>query len=385
MYLENKMKKKIFVTTGSRSEYGILRPLLHEIVASKKLELFLIVAGMHLSEKYGMTINEIKKDGFKIFATVDMIPKGDSPFFTSLALGNGIIKFSQIFHKLLPDINVILGDRTETLASSLAAYHMNIINAHIHGGDRSKAGIDEYTRHAITKISNIHFTATKKSSDRIIKMGEDSKYVFLTGSPSIDEICNQKITSKNSLEQKYNIKFQGNEILLLYHPVTTDIKNSEEIVNILEAVVKHRKITVCIAPNSDAGNKKIFHLLETYSKKFPFIRLYKNLPRSDYLGMLKNVGVLVGNSSSGMIEASSFNTSVINVGIRQKDRERGNNVMDVEKTSINSIYHAIDKSMKIKNPSKVSIYGDGKASKKIVKHLENIILSKELIQKQITY
>lgn len=378
------MKRKIFVTTGSRSEYGILRPVLHEIIASKKLKLYLIVAGMHLSEKHGMTINEIKKDGFKIFATVDMIPKGDSPFFMSKALGEGIIKFSEIYHKLLPDINVILGDRTEALASSLAAYHMNIPNAHIHGGDKSKAGLDEYTRHAITKISNIHFAATKKSRERIIKMGEDSRYVFLTGSPSIDEIYNQKITSKSILEKKYSIKFNGDEILLLYHPVTTNIKNSKEIVNILQAVVKHRKTTICIAPNSDAGNKKIFQLLELYSKMFPFIKLYKNLPRCDYLGMLKNVGVLIGNSSSGMIEASYFNTSVINIGIRQKDRERGKNVIDLEKTSINSIYHLIDKYMKIKKIS-VPIYGDGKASKRIVKHLENITLSKQLIQKQISY
>ncbi len=383
--MDNNVKRKIFVTTGSRSEYGILRPVLHEIVASKKLKLYLIVTGMHLSKKHGMTINEIKKDGFKIFATVDMIPKGNSPFFMSKALGEGTIKFSEIYRKLLPDINVILGDRTEALASSLAAYHMNIPNAHIHGGDKSKAGIDEYTRHAITKISNIHFAATKKSRDRSIQMGENSKYVFFTGSPSIDEIYNQSITSKSILEKKYDIKFKGDEILLLYHPVTTDIKNSEDIVNILQAVVKHKKTTIAIAPNSDAGNKKIFQLLGTYSKKFPFIRLYKNLPRCDYLGMLQNVGVLVGNSSSGMIESSYLTIPVINVGIRQKDRERGKNVIDIEKTSINSIYNAIDESIKIKKVNEISVYGDGKASKKIVQYLENIILTKQLIQKQITY
>ena len=258
------MKRKISVTTGSRSEYGILRPLLKAISINEKLELFLIVGGMHLSKKHGMTINEIKQDGFKIFATVDMLPKGDSTYDMAEALGKGINSFAKIFHKLRPDINLILGDRDEALASALAAYHMNIPNAHIHGGDKSKAGIDEYTRHAITKISNIHFAATKKSRERIIKMGEDPRYVLLTGSPSIDEIHNQKITSKSILEKKYNIRLNRNEILLLYHPVTTDIKNNQEIVNILEAIVKHRKITIGIAPNSDAGNKKIFQLLESY-------------------------------------------------------------------------------------------------------------------------
>ena len=145
------MKRKISVTTGSRSDYGILRPVLKSISASKKLDLFLIAAGMHLSEKHGLTINEIKKDGFKIYAEVEMMPEGDSNYFMAKALGKGVIAFSNIFRKLRPDINVILGDRDEMLASALAAYHMNIPNAHIHGGDKS-GGIDEYNRHAITKI-----------------------------------------------------------------------------------------------------------------------------------------------------------------------------------------------------------------------------------------
>lgn len=378
------MKRKISVITGSRSEYGILRPVLQEIKASKKLELYLIVTGMHLSKKHGMTIKEIKKDGFRIHGTFNMVPKGDTPFFMSKALGEGIIKLSEIFQKLQPDINLVLGDRTEALASALAACHMNIPNAHIHGGDRSKAGIDEYARHAITKISNIHFAATKKSEERILKLGEDSKYVFLTGSPSIDEIANYKITGKSDLEKKYGIKFRGDEILLLYHPITTDIKNTKkEILNILKAIVKHQKTVIAIAPNSDAGNKIIFHNLNSFAKKFSF-KLYKNLPRSDYLGMLKNIGVLVGNSSSGIIEASYLNIPVVNVGIRQKDRERGKNVVDVENTVDRLIYNAIDNAMRLK-VKKSCIYGDGKSSKKIVKHLENIKLSKQLIQKQISY
>ena len=156
------MKRKITVTTGSRSEYGILRPVLHAINASKKLELCLIVTGMHLSKKHGSTINEIKKDGFNIASMVEMLPRGDSGYFMADALGKGIINFARLFHTLKPDINLIFGDRDEMLASALAAYHINIPNAHIHGGDRSQGGIDEYNRHAITKISNIHFAVQKK-------------------------------------------------------------------------------------------------------------------------------------------------------------------------------------------------------------------------------
>jgi UDP-N-acetylglucosamine 2-epimerase (non-hydrolysing)/GDP/UDP-N,N'-diacetylbacillosamine 2-epimerase (hydrolysing) len=383
------MKRKITVTTGSRSEYGILRPVLQQISKSKKLELFLIVAGMHLSKKHGMTINEIRNDGFNISASVNMMPSRDSNYSMSIALGKGIIKFSKIFQKIRPDINLILGDRDEMLASALAAYHMNILNAHIHGGDKSKAGIDEYNRHAITKISNIHYAATQKSKERIIKMGENPKNVFLTGSPSIDEISLNKITDRNTLEKKYGINFLGHEILLLQHPVTSESDLSKiQIINTLKAIIKLNKPTIAIAPNSDVGNSQIFKQLKLFSQKYPFITLFSTIPRNDYLGMLKYCGVLVGNSSSGMIEASYFNTPVVNIGIRQKDRERGKNVLDVQDYNINKIFIYITKALKMKkhiNFKNCKIYGNGNASYKIVRNLEKIILNKQLIQKQIYY
>jgi len=343
---------------------------------------------MHLSTKYGKTINEIKRDGFRIYTTVDMLPKGDSTFFMSKALGEGIIGFSKIFRKLKPDINLLLGDRDEMLASALSAHHMNIPNAHIHGGDKSQGGLDEYNRHAITKISNIHFAATKKSKNRIIKMGENPKYVFLTGSPSIDEIVNNKISTKRELEKKYKLKFSGDEILLLQHPVTTQTESSEkQILNTLKAILKLKKITICIAPNSDAGQKKIFEHLETFSKKYENIKMYKTIPRKDFLGLLNNCGVLVGNSSSGMIEASYFTIPVVNIGTRQKGREKGSNVIDVGGTT-NSIYKAILKSLKISKNKKFKkkyLYGKGNSAAKIVKHLEEIKIDKKLIEKQIFY
>lgn len=383
------MTRKISVTTGSRSEYGIIRPVLKAIQASKNLELRLIVTGMHLSKKHGMTINEIKKDGFKIYSTINMIQKGDTNYDMALLLGKGIIEFSKIFHTLKPDINLILGDRDEMLASALAAYHLNIPNAHIHGGDRSQAGIDEYNRHAITKISNIHFAATKKSKERIIKMGENPKFVFLTGSPSIDEVVKNRISSKQVLEKKYGINFIGNEILLVQHPITTESESSQlQIRNTLKAIARLEKTTIAIAPNSDAGNKKIFDNLNLFSKKYSFIRWYRTLPRSDFLGMLKNCGVLVGNSSSGIIEGSYFNTPVVDIGVRQKGREGGKNIIKVENFSVDAIYLAIIKAMKMKYNKKYVnefIYGKGNASDKIVRHLEEIKLTKELIEKQIFY
>ena len=381
-------KRKICVTTGTRAEYGLLKPILNEISKSKKLDLYLIVTGMHLSKKHGYTISEIINDGFSVYSKIEMIPKGNSSYFMANSLGKGVIEFSQIFKKLKPDINLILGDRDEAFASALAASHMNIPNAHIHGGDKTMAGIDEYIRHAITKISNLHFAATKKSQQRIIKLGENPKYVYFTGSPGIDEIKNNNITSKIQLEKKYNMKITGDEIILLQHPVTTQIESSKkQIDNTLNAIKKLKKPTICISPNSDAGNFEIFQALQKASSDFSFIRLFQNMPRNDFLGLLSNCSVLVGNSSSGIIEASYFKIPVVNIGIRQKNREKGNNVIDVKDNSV-LIYNAIKKlfNPKSKHIGKLSsIYGSGNTSKKIIKILETIPLNDKLIQKQIMY
>lgn len=382
------MKRKITVTTGSRADYGILRQVLKEISISKELDLYLIVTGMHLSKKHGFTINEIRHDRFKIHTSFRMIPQRDSTYFMANTLGRGIISFAKIFKKLKPDINLVLGDRDEMLASAMAAYHMNIPNAHIHGGDKTQGGIDEYNRHAITKISNIHFVATKKSKERVVKLGENPKHVFLTGSPSIDEVLANKITSKNELQGKFGLNFSGDEILLIYHPVTTQSEQSGKQINsVLNAIIMAKKPTIAIAPNSDAGNKMIFKSLKSYSKKYDFIKIYPSVPRNDFLGLLKYCGVLVGNSSSGIIEASCFDIPVVNIGIRQKDREKGQNVIDVLDVSTGQIHKAILQAFMKKHRlvKKELIYGDGTASKKIVKHLERITLDKKLIQKQIYY
>jgi len=381
--------RKILVTTGTRSEYGILRPVLKKIAANRKLDLYLIVTGMHNSRKFGLTINEIKNDGFKIYRKIDMLPKTDSNYSMAIALSEGIKSFADIFKILNPDINLILGDRDEMLASALAAYHMNIPNAHIHGGDRTQGGIDEYTRHAITKISNIHFAATKKSYDRIIKMGENKNNVFLVGSPSIDEIKNNYISNHSELEKKYKIKFCGDEIILLYHPVTTEIENTKkQVSDMLNVIIKLNKNIIAIAPNSDAGNNVIFSQYEKFSKKHDFFKMFKSVPRKDFLGFLKYSGVLVGNSSSGIIEASYFDIPVVNIGIRQNGREKGKNVIDIIDPNIIPLQKSIIKALKMKKSmftNDENLYGDGNSSKKIVDLLEKIKLDKQLTQKQLSY
>ena len=377
-------KRKIIVTTGTRAEYGILRPILREIIKRKKLELILVVTGTHLSKKYGMTINEIKKDKFKIYETFKFLPNDDTGFSVAKSLGEYVIQFAKIFKKVKPDINLILGDRDEMLASAIAAYHMNIPNAHIHGGDVSR-NIDEYTRHAITKISNIHFPSTEKSKRRIVKMGENPKFVFLTGSPSIDELRSNKILNKKQFENKYGFQVTKNLIVLIQHPVTTQIANTKKhIQNTLKAIEYFGYTTIIIAPNSDAGSNTIFQNIRHFAKSHNFVKIFPSLPRSDYLYLIKNCGVLVGNSSSGLIEASYFGTPAVNIGIRQQGREKSKNVFDAKSESVISIKRAILRALK-KNTKPSYLYGIGNASQKIVRRLEKIKLNYELIEKQLTY
>ena len=381
------MEKKILVSTGARSEYGILRLLLKEIQKSKKLKLILIVTGSHLSKKHGYTINEIKKDGFKIDSIIRLSHFRDKNVDVSTTIGDYVINFSKIFQKFKPDINFIIGDRDEMLASAIAASHMNIINAHLAGGDKS-GGIDEYNRHAITKLSNIHFANTANSKKRIIRMGEDPKYVFLTGSPVIDDIFSKKITEKSTLEKKLGTKITGNEIILIQHPVTTQPKQTEmQITNTLNAIASLKIPTFAIGPNLDSGYKKIFKKLQTFSKKYKFLDVHGSFSRPDFLGLLKNCGILVGNSSSGIIEASCFSIPVINIGIRQKGREGDKKVIEVNNFQHGLIRKAILKAQKMKNDHKLrikSIYGDGKSSKRITKLLEKKYPEK-ILQKYISY
>ncbi len=381
------MEKKIVITTGTRADYGLLRPIIKKIMKNKKLKLYLIVTGTHLSKKHGYTIKEIIKDKIPIYSKFIIKTSNDTNFFMTKELGKSIIQFATIFDKIKPDINLIFGDRDEMLSSAMSAYHMNIPNVHLHGGDTS-GGIDEYTRHAITKISNIHFPATKKSRERLIKLGEDPKYVILSGSTAIDEILENKITEKTELIKKYNLPFIGNEIILVQHSETTVLESHKQIQATLNAILKLKLPTIAIAPNSDPGHKVIFSALENFSKKHSFFHLYQSVPRQDYLAFLKYCGVLIGNSSSGIIEAEYFPTPVINIGIRQKNREKGKNVFDVPSWNDDLIFRTINKVIKMKKSGKImssKIYGSGDSSKKIVKYLENIRLDSKLNQKQITY
>jgi GDP/UDP-N,N'-diacetylbacillosamine 2-epimerase (hydrolysing) len=381
--------KKIAVVTGTRAEYGILRPVLRAIEAEPGMELALVVTGMHLSHEFGYTVRDIENDGFEVAARVDMLLSSDTTEAMAKSVGLGVIGIAQSLGQIKPDFILILGDRIEPLAAAIAGAYMNIPVAHIHGGDSPRGGLDEYARHAITKFCHIHFPATRLSAERIIKMGEDEWRVHAVGSPTLDTILNEPLVPFDELAKKLGLGAERPLVLLVQHSVTTQVDQApEQMRQTLEAVMETGYQTVVIYPNSDAGGRRMIEVIKEFEKE-PSIRSFKSLPRQDYLSLMKSADVMVGNSSSGIIEAPSFCLPVVNIGMRQEGRERGKNVIDVGHNK-REIRDAIERALSDKEfiaevKKGKSPYGDGKASQRIVEVLRTTEITQELLQKKITY
>lgn len=380
-----RMKRKILYISGTRADYGLMRPVLKKLEKSQKIDLEIVTTGMHVMEEFGMTINEIKKDGFKIHEIKIGFPDDDK-FSTVNFIGNFIILLGNAVKTIKPDIILLLGDRAEMLAGAIVGMYLNIPVAHIHGGEISST-VDEYARHAITKLSNIHLPATEKSAERIKKMGESPENIFVVGAPGLDNIFEEDLVEPEELSKKYDINLSKPLIMVVQHPVSLEFEDStDQIIETLEAIVTTGYQTIIIFPNADAGGRKIIKTIKSY-EKYPFIKTFKSIPNKDYLSLMNIASVLVGNSSSGIIEAPSMGLPVINIGSRQDGRERGQNIIDVGYNR-SEIKIAIDKAIndnefmklvkKCQNP-----YGDGNASTKIVEILSGIPLNQTLLNKQL--
>ncbi|MBF8264152.1 MAG: UDP-N-acetylglucosamine 2-epimerase [Dehalococcoidia bacterium] len=383
------MLRNIAVVTGTRSEYGILNPVMKAIKGHSGLELSLVVTGMHLSHEFGYTAREIEKDGFTIDARVDMLLSSDTSAAMAKSIGLGILGMAQTWEQLKPDVILVLGDRVEPLAAAVAGAYMNIPVAHIHGGDNPRAGLDEYARHAITKLSHIHFPATQSSAERIIRMGEDPWRVHMVGSPTLDSILGAPLLSSDALSMELSFNISEPLILAVQHPVTTQPEQVvTQIKETLEAIKELGHQTVLIYPNSDAGGRAMIGVIKEY-EHFPFIKTFQSLPHQTYLSLMLAASVMVGNSSSGIIEAPSFGLPAVNIGIRQEGRERGKNVIDVgynKREIVGAIQKALTDQVflpevkKCRNP-----YGDGKAGPRIAEILSQIEITPKLLEKKIAY
>lgn len=379
--------KKILYVTGTRADYGLMRSVLKNIDEHPNLELEIVATGMHIMKEFGNTVDEIKKDGFKthiIEATYDEDTKESMVNF----IGKTIQLFTKIFLKINPDIILVLGDRGEMLAGTIVGAYLTIPVAHVHGGEVTST-IDESTRHAITKFSHIHFPATKKGAERIIRMGEDPSRVFIVGAPGLDAILKDDFAIPKELSKKYKFDILKPIILVVQHPVTNEYElAAKQMHETLEAISELKHKTILIYPNADAGGRKMIKVIEKY-KKYPFILPFKNIPHRDFLGLMNIASVLVGNSSSGIVEAPSFGLPVVNIGTRQEGRERAENIIDTDykkEQIICAINKAINDEEFIKNVKKCrNPYASENTGKKIAEILSNIYIDNNLLQKKIMY
>jgi GDP/UDP-N,N'-diacetylbacillosamine 2-epimerase (hydrolysing) len=376
--------RKIAVITGTRADYGIYRSVLAHLSAYKTVDLSLIVVGMHLSPEFGCTIDEIEKDGYSVASKIDVLHLDDSRASMAESLGEVISKVSIGLTKLAPDILVVLGDRGEMLAGAVAATYLGIPVAHIHGGEVS-GNVDDVVRHAITKLSHIHFPATEESAQRIIRMGEESWRVHVVGAPGLDSIVGNNMPNRVEIAKKYGLDLTKPLILVLQHSVVSEVKEAiNQISETLEAVKELGCQTIIIYPNADAGGRRMIQVIKRY-ENYPFIKAYVSLPHEDYLALMKAATVMVGNSSSGIIEAPSFGLPVINIGSRQKGRQRAKNVIDVDYNK-EQIIREVQKI--ITQPKKLAtegLYGDGKAGERIAKILIEVKIYEKLLEKRMAY
>lgn len=372
------MVKKVLYVTGTRADYGLMHKTLELLNNDDDIELDIVATGMHLMDEFGYSIDEIKKDNFNLHIVNQTFLKDDEKSMVNF-IGNLITDLTNIFTEIKPDIVLLLGDRGEMLAGAIVASYLQIPIAHIHGGDVSST-VDDATRHSITKFANIHFAATEKSASRIKQMGENPNNIFVVGAPGLDSIISIKDNiDEDYLKKKYGI--QKDFVLVLQHPVSLEIDNSEfQISQTLDAVISTDYQVIVVYPNADAGGRAMIDKIKEYD-----VQTYKNIPHDDFIGLLGLARILIGNSSSGIIESSSFKLPVINIGTRQQGREKADNVVDVD-YDYSEILKAIDyiksEDYLIKLNKCINPYGDGKACEKICKILKEIEINDNLLNKQ---
>lgn len=382
--------RKICVVTGTRAEYGLLQSPIEHIDATNGLQLQVVATGMHLSPQYGNTYEEIEADGFEIDRKVDMLLDADSGFSMAKSTGIGIMGLAETFRDLDPDIVVILGDRDEPLAAGIAAAHMNIPVAHIHGGDvMVGAIIDDSIRYALTKFSHIHFPASEASAERIARLGEEKWRINVSGAPGVDAITAKEYEPPDKVREALGIDPNRKIILCVQHPVTTQPDQAGEQMQItLDAIEPLDAQTVLIYPNSDAGGKEMIETIENHPSREEML-VFKNLSRSRYLGLMDTADVMVGNSSSGIIEAPSLDLPVVDIGLRERRRQRASSTKSVDHNR-EEIRQAVetglyDEKRQQEAKSCENPYDYGGAGDRIAEFLSEVTIDDRLMRKNITY
>ena len=373
------MKRKICVVTGTRAEYGLLYWLMKEIEEDKDLELQLIVTGMHLSPEFGLTYKEIEKD-FKIDKKIEMLLSSDTSVGISKSMGLAQISFAEVYDELCPDILVVLGDRYEIFSAVSAAMIARIPIVHLHGGETTEGAFDESIRHSITKMSHLHFTATDEYKNRVIQLGEQPDKVFNVGGLGIDNIKKLKLLSRKEFEESIDFKLNKKNILVTFHPVTLeDSTASAQFKNILDALDELKDTNIIFTKaNSDTDGRIINSMIDEYVQNNRDKSVgFTSLGQLRYLSALQYIDAMVGNSSSGLIEAPTFKVATINIGDRQKGRIMADSVINCS-SDIVSMRNALAKLYSSEFNKVLSNvcnpYGNGGASKKIKDAIKKVSL-----------
>lgn len=371
------MMKKICVVTGTRAEYGLLYWVMKEITNDKDLQLQIAVTGMHLSPEFGLTYKQIENDGFIINEKIEMLISGDTPSAVAKSIGIGTIGFSDAFSRLHPDMILILGDRFEALAAAQTALILNIPIAHIHGGEVTYGAYDDAMRHAITKMSYLHFVSTDEYRKRVIRLGEHPNRVFNVGATGIENIMKLNLLTKAQLELELDMDLTNPVFLITQHPATLSDNPMEGISELLEALEYYQNATMIFTKaNADNDGRKINQIIDEFVAKKPMTRkLFDSLGQLRYLSLMKHADVVIGNSSSGLFEAPYLRTPTVNIGDRQKGRVRPESVIDTE-ANVNGILQAIKKAMEysFKDDNNIELFGNGNTSNKIVKLIKEHII-----------
>ncbi len=339
--------KRICIITGTRAEYGLLKPVIERINKDKELELYLIATGAHLSPEFGLTYKEIEDDGYIINKKIEMLLSADTPNSIVKSMGVEMIGLADALEDACPDMVVILGDRYEMLAAASATMIHRIPIAHIHGGEATEGAIDDAIRHAITKMSYLHFASTEVYRNRIIQLGEEPERAFNVGALGVENIKTVKLLDKETLEKSIDFKFGENTIMVTYHPVTLEKESSaEQFGNLLHVLAKKIGWNIIFTKaNSDTDGRIINQMIDRFVAEHKDRCIaYTSLGRVRYLSVLKYCSVVIGNSSSGIIEVPSFHIPTVNIGDRQKGRVASGSVIHCG-TSVESIDDALDKAM----------------------------------------
>lgn len=377
------MIRKICYVTGTRADFGLMRDTLIAVRDMPELELSIVVTGMHLSEKYGNTMADIEAAGLPVSAMVE-VDSGDATGATMARnLGSMLVGFVDVFEQLAPDLVLVLGDRGEMLAGALAAVHLNIPVAHIHGGERSGT-VDESIRHAISKLAHFHMVATADARERLIRMGERAADVYVTGAPGLDGIAALAERSRQELMLEAGLEPGRPVALMVYHPVLQETQVAiAGAAAILDALQAQGIQVIALKPNSDAGSDGIRALLEARRNE-PDLRVVTHFPRTSFVSWMAAADLMIGNSSAGIIEAASFGTPVVNIGSRQNLRERNANVIDAA-VETNAISAAIEQALEHGRFEARNVYGDGQAVARIADLLCNLSLEPSILMKSNAY